>query len=328
MATQKYSNLAKTTLASNYTAADSTLVVLDSTYFPTSGDFIIAMGDPVAFFLKVTAVSGTTFTVTTSAQESYGSVASKVAGTAVTAVLTAGSFDSIRGEMINTGVVSSLPSTTGQKQGNLYLPTDQPMGFQFNGSIWASFGPLFRLTLPVLSSFTVDAQAGSTATVTDTGAGITVTGSSNQSSSYYRTGPVSTPFNITALVSGVIGNEDSGQFGIYGIETATNKRIDFVIQHATSNQNYTVNLFNSGPSFSSTAKQTPVAEVLAGNFYWLRIRDDGTNRLYQVSSDGINFLTYFSHVRASHATLDKFGFCATGSTNYPPCFRLWSWAQG
>ncbi len=84
-------NNASSYLASAYTAGDTTITLHagDGALFPATGDFILAIGDPVAFYLKCTSRSGDVLTVATTGQE--GTVAAnKGIGVAVNHVLTAG----------------------------------------------------------------------------------------------------------------------------------------------------------------------------------------------------------------------------------------------
>jgi hypothetical protein len=84
-------NLAQSTLASGYTAGNTTITVQtgDGAKFESSGNFVVAIGNPPQFFLKVTGVSTDTFTVDTSGFD--GSTAVSVgAATSVTEVITAG----------------------------------------------------------------------------------------------------------------------------------------------------------------------------------------------------------------------------------------------
>ena len=72
MSWQLTKNLAQSTLASGYTAGDSSITVQsgDGAKFPTSGNFMLALNDPPDFFLRCTARSTDTLTVDTSGAES------------------------------------------------------------------------------------------------------------------------------------------------------------------------------------------------------------------------------------------------------------------
>src|SRR5690242_1967894 len=62
MASEKFANLAETTLASSYTSGGSSIIVTDASLFPTSGIFRVALGNANKTIYRVDSVSGTTFT--------------------------------------------------------------------------------------------------------------------------------------------------------------------------------------------------------------------------------------------------------------------------
>jgi hypothetical protein len=104
MATQKYTTLGSGALNSSYTAGATSLVLQtgQGATFPTTGDFVVAVDDPPAFFLKCTARSGDTLTVATSAVDGTTAV-NKGSGVTVTEVITATVLDGIRADMHQTG---------------------------------------------------------------------------------------------------------------------------------------------------------------------------------------------------------------------------------
>jgi hypothetical protein len=328
MSTQKYTTLGQGTLSSAYTAGATSLVLNtgQGATFPTAGDFVVALNDPPSFFLKCTARSGDTLTVATSAVD--GTTASNQAiGVTVTEVITASVLDGIRGDMHQSGATASLPATTEAHKGDLYLCSDGPALFRYDGTAYGLFGPVFPLTLPALSSFTNDST---TATVSDTGAGITITGSNAQGTTYYKSGPGSTPFTVAMGVLAMVGPEDFGQVTIRGRESSTGKRIEFGIQHSgTSGLQVIVNKINGDGTFNAQYVSKNWQQMaFMGGLIFLRFKDDGTNRLCQMSVDNVLWLTIHSIGRTDFCTCNQFGWSIQGSTNWPPCARILHWAQG
>lgn len=137
MAFETYSNLAATTLTANYTAGSGAIQVASTAgNFPASPNFRVFIADAttgtVRVILKVTAVTDAThFAVT-----AEGSDANATSGDNVKLSLTAGGMDAIRGDLSQAGVDASVPSTTGQKAGNLYFSTDQAKTRRFDGASW------------------------------------------------------------------------------------------------------------------------------------------------------------------------------------------------
>ncbi len=64
---------------------------------------------------------------------------------------------------------------------------------------------------------------------------------------------------------------------------------------------------------------------------WLQISDDGTNRIYRISVDGLNWSQYYTEVRTANFTADEVGwFCnplGGNSVNVDVYTTLFSWKQ-
>ncbi len=85
MTTEQFSNLAQTTLSGGISAGATSLTVSSASGFPASAQFRIVIDQEI--FL-VTAVSGTTFTITPGYEGTI--TASHTSGAAVAHILTAG----------------------------------------------------------------------------------------------------------------------------------------------------------------------------------------------------------------------------------------------
>jgi hypothetical protein len=65
-----------------------------------------------------------------------------------------------------------------------------------------------------------------------------------------------------------------------------------------------------------------------GPCLWLRIADDGTNRVCSYSADGQNFVTVHSVGRTDFLTADEVGFFAdANNASYPAGLTLLSWKE-
>jgi hypothetical protein len=66
-----------------------------------------------------------------------------------------------------------------------------------------------------------------------------------------------------------------------------------------------------------------------GGLYWLRIEDDGTNRICTWSADGRNWIMASPHGRTDSLTADEVGFAVDASNGtYGPSALLVSWEVG
>jgi len=102
-ATEQYANNAQTTLSASIASGSTTLTVASAASFPTSGNFRIKIDSE---YLLVTAVSGTTFTVTRGIESTLA--ASHASGATVTHVLTAGGLQQIIADAVAAITESQL----------------------------------------------------------------------------------------------------------------------------------------------------------------------------------------------------------------------------
>lgn len=139
MSEQQYSNLSSSTLASVYTAGDTTLTLQSGTgsLFPVTGDFTVAIDSPPSFFLYCTARATDVITVNSSASEGT-SASNKPIGTPVTQVITAGVLNNIRNDMNKFGFDTSI-SSSGMHLGDRYDSIDQPYYYIYGTSGWRQF---------------------------------------------------------------------------------------------------------------------------------------------------------------------------------------------
>lgn len=110
MPIEQVSNSATTTLSAGINSSDASLSVASASLFPTSGRFRVLIDSEI---LIVTAVSGTTFTVTRGAEGTTG--ASHSSGATVRLILTAASFDAYvrdRGAF-SVGLADMKPAVAG-----------------------------------------------------------------------------------------------------------------------------------------------------------------------------------------------------------------------
>lgn len=143
---EQVANNAASTLGSSISSGDTTLTVADASTFPTSGNFRILIDSEL---ILVTAVSGTTFTITRGIEGT--TAASHTSGAAVTHILTAGSLiQVVTDRIINNGVSlrvmpdgTDVTVSTAQSSGNaaFLLPINLPnklnlygLGFQVTSS--------------------------------------------------------------------------------------------------------------------------------------------------------------------------------------------------
>ncbi len=130
---EQFTNAANSTLGTSITIGATTLSVASASGFPTLGNFRILVDSEI---MLVTAVSGTTFTVTR-AQESTTAVAHS-SGANVTHIVTAGAMTAVRGDW---QTVLDLDFTA---QATQTLTTDTT--YTIGGLTWTKFNSINEAT--------------------------------------------------------------------------------------------------------------------------------------------------------------------------------------
>jgi len=138
MATEQFANIAQSTLSGAIDGVATTLTVASATTFPSAAQFRLLIGSEI---LLVTAVAGTTFTVTRGAESTTAAVHAN--GATVTGVLTSGALSQFQADTVSqagaagskvwVGNSSQLSST--YANGVTYIPMrhaqSDTISFQF-----------------------------------------------------------------------------------------------------------------------------------------------------------------------------------------------------
>ena len=141
---------------------------------------------------------------------------------------------------------------------------------------------------------------------------------------------MSLPTGNYTLTAGFIPAIISDNFSSCGLtlrDSTTGAIVVFSYGFST-NLNVGLGKFTSPTAFS-TAYTGAVNLTPCGQYLWMRIKDDGTNRIASLSMDGINFRTILSKLRTDFITPNKCGFYvdpnqSTGSSDAN--MTLVSWA--
>lgn len=316
---EKYVNLASTTLASAYTAADGHIHVTSATGFPADGNFHLCLGDEAdatKTLFKVTAISGTEFTGT-----AEGTDSSIDSGKAVVQVLTAGALDAMRTDNCYSDTLANRIAA--EKAGRLFLPSDSYYLQRDSGSAWASFGPIYPLTPPVPGDFAWVNQGTATLTTTNGGMVIYAPATGGRNFRILKKAVPSAPYTVTAVIRSLIA--PGGSYGVCGLCLRQSSDGKFVIFFTCKTTG------TSQVGYSQCNRVTEISDVLVNNAvvaspFFLRIKDDNTNRILQYSEDGITFVTFRSQSRTDYITPDEIGFFAEGFSvdNYG---TLLSWKE-
>ena len=312
MATAKYTNLASGTLTVGVNTSDTSLVLDtgEGALFPSAGDFWVVLAEgSTREICKCTSRSSDTLTVT---RNQGGTNSSFTTAATVTHVITSQMIDQVRSDQVQTGANSSRPSA--EKDGILYLPSDGVNLFRDTGAAWGSWGPLWKLTPPVDGDFSWVNQGSATKTtgngyvaIADTDAG------GDQLRMRVKSAP-STPYTITLgfLPTFAGGGSFGYSAGMCVRQSSDGKVIvcgSAYLQTTTPNGDYFVNQdFTAHNNFSANNQLIPGACAMWRGICWVRYIDNGTNRIWQVSADGLTWVDSFTEGRTTFLTADQVGF--------------------
>lgn len=357
---EQFSNAGGANLDGAIDNAVTTITVKSPVNVPSGGTFRALIDSE---YLVVTAVSGLSWTVERGAEGS--TAASHLDGATVNIIVTKGSIDSILtvqqdatdvgdrrvlnlsgplavtddstagrvdidSQPTATGTTSSLPAAASANNRQIYLPTDGPIVQLSDGSNWHPYGMLSPLTKPpALASWTWVNQGSATAT--DSAAGLYLQADkvvSDNRRLLVMSAPGSTPYTITAAFVGMICASNDGAIALIGRDSSSGKYV--ALQYAFdsfTNQKMMLTLSTYNSPTSGNANVFFQKAYFAGSILWLRWNDDGTNRNYSVSVDGVNFVTIYSEARTTWVTADQIGWGVTPGTGFPANATLLSWKQ-
>lgn len=296
-----FANNPTTSLNGGINNSVTSLIVTSASSFPATGNFRIIIDSEI---MLVTAVSGTTFTVTRGAEST--TAASHSNSVTITGILTAGAMAAFRADTQTKGTYASLPAATAA--GREYRCTDAPIVFQDSGSAWSAFGPIFPCNKLNSGDWTWVNQ--STASVDYTQgfgyiSGPSV-GSTNSLSIQKKTAP-SAPYKATWLVSPLWSLTGLGVCGVIWRNNSSGKLKMLSIRSNAGTFTVVMETWASATSFNGSLTSGTMISMSSWPIF-LRLYDDNTNCLYQYSVDGLNYSTLYSEVRSTYFTPDEVGF--------------------
>lgn len=190
------------------------------------------------------------------------------------------------------------------KAGRIFLPSDGFYVERDTGAAWGSWGPIFKCAPPVLADLTWVNQGAAKATTTNGGIHLW---SPIEAAVNWRllckTAPA-TPYTFTVMFLPLLVGGNYHAAGIIHRANGSGKFINFAIMYANGWGLYIQNM-NSPTSWN--ANVAIVLPQYAGGLLWLRIADNGTNRIFSISYDGINFMQILSQGRTTFCTADEIG---------------------
>lgn len=330
MASLKYSansSLQTVTLGSGYTSGSGsmTLTTGHGARLPSSGDFWLAYdnGAGTVRLFKVTARSTDTLTVTADATEGSGD-GNISSGETLRWALTAAALDQLRTDICGYGTYANLPSTC--KVGDQYYTSDSIYNFVATATdTWQAFYKGRAVTRPSDSGFAWVNQGSSTLTTTYGNMLLYAPASgSNSNRIRVKTAP-STPYVIEAGMTVQATKSNFYGGGLCFRQSSDSKLVTFGVAGGASNNMASAKWTNE-TTFSADYTLSP--DPNPGDWdLWIRIADNGTNRIVSWSADGLTYTDLHTVTRTDFLTADQVGFFANSSNSQGVWINLFHWKQ-
>jgi hypothetical protein len=286
---EQYANDIQTTLNGAINNSVTSIVVTSATGFPTTGNFAILIDTEL---MIVTAVAGTTWTVTRAAEGT--TAASHTNLSAVISVLSKRALIQLVKDANQSGAFSTI--FTPVQEGRLWFNTDIPILYRDTGSVLSPYGPLFPFVTPQ-TGWSWDNQGNATIDETSYG-GISLQNpnpTNGQMHGRYRNAPTA-PYIIDFFFLPRKPITSFWEFFFGWRDSSTNK---LVVGGIAINSNFNAGYgghhvflgkWNSTTSFNSNYNSFGiVGTALSDCPKFFRIKDDNTNLSVYYSPDGINF---------------------------------------
>lgn len=279
MTTEKFANLGESTLTIAYTSGGGSITVASATTFPTAGDFRVRLVNPSETLLRVTAISGTTFTVT--AEENDGDADP---GDAVVHVATR----AVAERWLQSNEADEQRAPSGVSAADFYGLIHKLTALDQSGWSWVNQG-----------SFTVTQSDGNVELEGPAAAGVNLR-------ARVVTAP-SPPYTITVGLKAWLGHTSAAHTiahaaGVLFRESGTGEITVFMIANflgstfVTPPSLWTGN-YNSPTSFNALLNER--SSILIGRLMWLRITDNNTNLIFEASIDKVHWYTLTTIGRTS-----------------------------
>lgn len=230
------------------------------------------------------------------------------------------------GDKTEQGTYGSRPSA--DNDGDLYFSTDaavlsRDLG---TGNGYAHYGPIYRFTPPPASSGLTWVNQGSS-TISDTAGGLLFTVPANSGSSVralVKTAPA-TPYTFTIAFQLHAPGLDYLRAGAVFRQSSDGKMVYAALGYAGAYAAY-IYKFDNATGFNST--YTNCQWIPGGGVYWLRIADNGTNRIISLSNDGQNFFALHTVSRTDFLTANQIGIAVdSNNANYGAIANFISWVE-
>jgi hypothetical protein len=311
---EQFKNLASTTLSGDIDASTTSVGVASAMGF-TGGDFRILVDSEI---MKVTGVSGTTFTVVRHQEGTSASTHSN--GATVAHVLTAGALDAHdQNDLAGYDLYANKPAAG--VPGRIFLPSDGLFIERDNGSTWEKFGPIWPMTPPQSSNFPTWVNQGTSTCVDNKGAIFLDTPYSTNEQLRARVQAYPTPpFTVDmAFITNVCPVGNAGIFAGLCIRDSVSGKLQC---YGAGGNDLHINGYNYSSYSAASGGVTgwPGSgsnHQVEQNLVFVRYYDDNASgRVISFSADGVTWQQMVSLARTDYLTPNQIGFFVNSIAGY------------
>lgn len=234
---------------------------------------------------------------------------------------------SLSAEVLTTTLIASdtyanLPAAA--KAARTFWPTNSFYITRDNGSAQKHYGPVFPMTPPVDGNFAWINQGTASVVTTNGGVWLAVPTSAGSNIRVRKYTAPSTPYTITAYIIPHLSVVAGCHAGLIFRQSSDGKLVCFSVLFNTHTE-FRVRKYTNATTFS--ADYSGAVAIAQPYPFWLRIADNGTNRICSYSRDGINFRDFHTVGRTDFLTADEVGFFADAANTGDVGATVLSWVQ-
>lgn len=258
---------------------------------------------------------------------SDGDVLTKSGAAAVWATAS-GSGGSGTGNVTDSTVFGSEPAgSPGPDVGDLDLYSNAPLISRYTGSVWVPWGPIFPLTAPVSPDFSWINQGPASIDTTNGGIYLLAPAGAGDNMRIRKKTAPSTPYTITAAFLHMVTAIDAPNIGMVFRQSSDGKLATCGFGGNATDVKTSLGALKFTNPTAFSASYASVA-FYPSNVLWLRIADDGANRICSWSADGQHWFVLHTIGRTDFLTADEVGFYAnSNNATWPVALTLLSWKE-
>lgn len=195
-------------------------------------------------------------------------------------------------------------------KGRMYVSNDVGLIQRDNGSAWEYVwgGPLGYFTKPPSSSWSWVNQGGASTATELGGERITAPSSTRNWRLRVRSLSPSSNYTATAYTEVAGASANSWWAGLILRNSSSGSLIHFGSSYQSGVNTFAVTRWTNATTFSANSFVVASTAMIGPAMpNWWKLRDDGTNRYFEYSLNGIDWMPIFSESRTAFITPDQFG---------------------